>query len=62
MYITTRASEEKIDSLFASLHFERIRLSDKVWGTAEESMQRLKEEADQTKTRIQELSDKLTQL
>ena len=38
MYFVPRQYEDRIDSLFASLHFERIRISDKVNGTPAETI------------------------
>ncbi len=61
MYLTTRTAEEKIDSLFASLRFERIRLSDKVTGTGEEAIEVLTHESEQAKERLRQVVGQLAQ-
>ncbi len=55
MYFTPHAQVGNIDSLFASLFFERIWISEDVKGRPKEALQRLNEEIEELENRIQML-------
>ncbi len=59
MYMAPRVYAERIDSLFASLQFERIRLSDRIVGTSDEALVSLKNETEESRARIAELESEL---
>jgi len=56
MYFVPRQYEDRIDSLFASLHFERIRISDKVNGTPAETILAIENE----QKKLYESNEKIT--
>ncbi len=62
MYMTPRVYAERIDSLFASLQFERIRLSDRLEGTGDEAMALISEDIRVSTARIEEIGTLLEQL
>lgn len=52
IYFTPRSQQKNIDSLFASLFFERIRISDDVKGKPKEALLKLNEEIEELEARI----------
>lgn len=52
VYFTPRSQQGNIDSLFASLFFERIRISGEVKGTPADALVKLNEEIDELESRI----------
>lgn len=62
MYMTTRANAENIDSLFASLQFERLRLSDRLEGTGGEANAYITKDILASRMRIEEINAELTHL
>jgi V/A-type H+-transporting ATPase subunit I len=52
VYFTPRMMQGNIDSLFASLFFERIRISEDVKGYPKEALQRLDEEIEELENRV----------
>lgn len=62
MYLTPAVTKERIDALFVSLRFERVRISDHAHGTSEEAAAYLKQEDEQHTTRIAEIGETLAQL
>jgi V/A-type H+-transporting ATPase subunit I len=62
MYMTPRAYAESIDSLFASLHFERLRLSDRLVGTSEEALLRIHEDDVASQNRIAQIDTEINGL
>lgn len=62
MYMTPRLSSERIDSMFASLQFERIRLSDRLVGTSDEALASLRRDITESNVRIVELDAELKAL
>ncbi len=59
MYLTPRANAENVDSLLASLQFERIILSDRIFGTAVEAEAFIRNDTMQSRERIQVLDNEL---
>ena len=55
MYFMPALLEEKIDAVFASLYFERTRISDKAHGTAKEATVTLELENERLKTRRRQI-------
>lgn len=55
MYMTPRASMEKVDGLFASLQFERIRLSGRLRGSSEEAEASIRKDIEDSQARLAEL-------
>lgn len=62
MYMTTRAQAENIDSLFASLQFERLRLSDRLEGTGDEAATNISKDILTSRMRLEEIDAELTSL
>ena len=64
MYFALPRSAEQVDSAFAALGFERIRILDqtKIQGTAEETTVQMKSEVAQLRGRIQELNAQLERI
>lgn len=59
MYMTPRASMEKIDSLFASMQFIRTRISDRVHGTSEQAVEFINKESGDAQKRLGELTKEM---
>ena len=57
IYFTTREGHEKVDSLFASLHFVRIRLDPAVHGTPQEAIDELTAQAGQAEEALRALRE-----
>ena len=57
IYFTTREGHEKVDSLFASLHFVRIRLDPAVHGTPQEAINELTAQAGQAEEALRALRE-----
>ena len=62
MYMTPRMYAENIDSLFASLQFERLRLSDRLEGSGEEAMRMLAEDNEASAARLAAITQELETL
>ncbi|MCX7614364.1 MAG: ATPase V [Clostridiales bacterium] len=62
MYFAPRTIITKIDSLFTTFHFERIRISGRVKGTPVEAIANLKKEIEESKKRIAEIDHALISL
>lgn len=58
-YLAARSSIEKVDSLFASMRFDRIRISSKASGTADEASAALRREIEEAKTRLSDAEREL---
>ena len=56
MYLTPRSCGERIDSFFASIHFERIRISDRASGEPMEAIENLTREIAASKERLRNLN------
>lgn len=52
VYFTPKSQQKNIDSLFASLFFERIRISDDVKGRPKEALMKLNDEIEELESRI----------
>lgn len=61
-YITPKSKSVRIDSLFSTLHFERVRISDKASGTPEEIFGQLGGEIDDLSQTIAEDKEELASL
>ncbi len=61
-YFTSRAASEKVDTLFNSLHFVRLGLALNYDGTAEESIQMLRCQADDDEKTLQDLETQLHEI
>ncbi|MDR2671446.1 MAG: ATPase V [Oscillospiraceae bacterium] len=59
MYMTTRASAEKADSLMGSLQFQRIRISSRVKGTGEEAFREVTLDTERAEYRLEEIKSEL---
>ncbi len=59
MYMMPRICMEKVDSLFASLQFERIRISGRVQGTGEQALKEIQIETEQAAFRLEEIKTEL---
>ncbi len=59
MYMTPRLLMEKVDSLFATLQFERIRISGRVKGTGEQAIREIHEETERAEFRLEEIKSQL---
>lgn len=59
VYFTPRSQQENIDSLFASIYFKRIRLSDDIHGYPKEALAQLNEEIEELTSRIVELEEQM---
>lgn len=57
VYFTPAAHQENIDSLFASIFFKRIRLSDDIKGYPHQALETIDEEIEDLTKRIKELED-----
>ena len=62
MYFMPALLEEKIDAVFASLYFERTRISDKAHGTAKEATVTLELENERLHKRLKELDNEVKSL
>jgi V/A-type H+-transporting ATPase subunit I len=62
MYFMPESYKEKIDSIFSSLYFERIRISEKAFGTPEESLKNIIEENKKLEQELLELDKKYEKL
>lgn len=62
MYMSPRVSSQKVDSLFASLQFERIRLSERLHGSSDEAASEIKRDMENCKRRISEIESELRDL
>ncbi len=62
MYLTPGQMQERIDALFLSLQFERIRISDHAYGTSSEAAERLHRENEQSSARITAIAGELDAL
>lgn len=60
MYMAPRVFADRIDSLFASLQFERIRLSDRIVGTSDEALASLRADIERSKQRAEEIEKELS--
>jgi len=59
MYFTPRSNAEEIDSVFASLHFERQRISDEVDGTPAHTIETMRARVDALKSEVDGLNKKI---
>ena len=59
MYMTPRADTEKVDALFASLHFERIRISNRVHGTGDQALLEIQSDSERAARRLEEINAEL---
>lgn len=57
VYFTPRSHQANIDSLFASIYFKRIRISDDIKGYPKEALSQLNLEIDELTKRIEELEE-----
>ena len=62
MYMTPRVDMEKVDALFASLQFERIRISDRVHGTGEQALHEIQADSERAARRLKEIDAELAHL
>lgn len=62
VYFAPESEEEKVDAVFASLYFERIRISDNVHGTPRQSLDYLDQRETYRKERIAQLEEEISQL
>lgn len=61
MYLTPHSCHEEVDNIFASLNFERIRVSDKAFGTPQEAIERVSDENTQLAEQLKSLEEKLNE-
>jgi V/A-type H+/Na+-transporting ATPase subunit I len=61
IYFTPMSKQSNIDSLFASLFFERIRLFDEIKGNAKETLIKINEEITELESRIEMLKTDLSE-
>lgn len=59
MYMTPRSDTEKTDALFASLQFERIRISSRVHGTGGEAIKDIQTDSERAGFRLEEIKTDL---
>ena len=59
MYLTPHSCHEEVDNIFASLNFERIRVSDKAFGTPQEAVKRISDENAELTREIEKLEKEL---
>ena len=57
IYFTPRSKRWNIDSLFASMYFKRIRISEDIHGYPKEALKHLNEEIEDLSTRVNELEE-----
>ena len=62
MYMVPRSDKEKVDALFASLHFERIRISERVHGTREQAIHEIQENSEKAAARLSDVEAELVDL
>ena len=62
VYFTTKAARKRVDSLFASLHFTRINISEEADGSADEAMAALAARADRAESDAQAVVEELAAL
>ncbi len=62
MYLAPRSIISKIDAIFSTFHFERIRIDGRVTGTPAEAIENLKKEAEASKKRVAEIEQELLAL
>jgi V/A-type H+-transporting ATPase subunit I len=62
MYMMPRAGADKVDALFTSLQFDRIRLSDRLTGSSEEAEQMISAELEENRTRIAVITKELSEI
>jgi V/A-type H+-transporting ATPase subunit I len=62
MYMTPRQGMDRVDALFASLQFERIRISDRVHGTGGEALLEIQADTEHTARRLEEVRARLDTL
>jgi V/A-type H+-transporting ATPase subunit I len=62
MYMAPRSRSEEADSLFASLQFERVRLSARLHGTGEQAMDAIRADTKATERRVEEVARELATL
>ncbi|MDR1669277.1 MAG: hypothetical protein LBR76_04895 [Oscillospiraceae bacterium] len=60
MYMVPREGADKVDALFTSLQFDRIRLSERLTGSSEEAEHTVRSDLEQCKRRIEEIGKELT--
>ena len=61
MYFTSNEFEEKIDNIFKSLFFDRVRISDKAYGKPKSALVHFNEELDANLKKIEEVNDKINE-
>jgi V/A-type H+-transporting ATPase subunit I len=59
MYMMPREGADKVDALFTSLQFDRIRLSERLTGTGEEAEQMIRADLEQNRSRIDAIAAEL---
>lgn len=59
VYFTPRSQQANIDTLFASIYFKRIRLSDDIHGYPKDALVQLNEEIDELTNRVEELEEQM---
>ena len=62
MYLTPRKYAKKVDNVFASLNFERIKISEKATGTPAQALDSVKKETQGLKTKMNEAIDQLRKI
>ena len=60
LYFTPKSKSKRIDSLFESLHFERVHISERAHGTPAEAIVQLEAEVQNSSKRLAVLEDDLT--
>lgn len=62
MYMTPRANMEKVDALFASLQFDRIRLSERLTGSSEEAEATVRADLAENRARLGAIAKELAEI
>lgn len=61
-YVTPHSRADRIDALFESLHFDRVRISERAHGTPEAAIAALKLELQSAEQRLSEVNDEISKL
>ncbi len=62
MYMMPREGADKVDALFTSLQFDRIRLSERLTGSSEEAEQMIRSDLEQRRVRMDEIGKELVSI
>ncbi len=62
MYMMPREGADKVDALFTSLQFDRIRLSERLTGSSEEAEQMIRTDLEQHRRRLEEIEKEMVKI